>query len=232
MDLRSYLRSITTRPRQVTLEPILLEVKPREIGLEPISLETPEVQRLLLENPVHSVQSQNRDGTIRILRGRDGSVVAWRILESTRRGVLVGLDAQGCRLPTADEWEHACGAGAETLFRWGDFCPSDRYPTEMDPWDFGRCSASTRDHERPEWALHLAPNLFGLEIAQTPYAWEIVAEEDMVRGGDGGCNVCGGVGFFMGWLPLASAYWDPHIQEILPEDLSQSYLRRVIPLDL
>ncbi len=232
MDLRRYLRSVTTNPRSVTLEAFLLERKPREIGLEPLSLDAPEVRQLLQEYKVHSVQSENRDGIIRVVREKRGSVMAWRIVEKNRHCVLSDLETQGCRLLTADEWEYACDAGAETLFRWGNDCPVDRYPTDVAPWEFGRSEAATRRPVDPKWSLHLAPNLFGLEIAQTPYDWEVVAEEGMVRGGDGGCNICGGIGFFMGWLPLASAYWDPHITEMLQEDLSQSYLRRVIPLDL
>lgn len=38
------------------------------------------------------------------------------------------LAARGLRLPGPDEWEHACGAGADTLFRWGSACPLDQPP--------------------------------------------------------------------------------------------------------
>lgn len=38
------------------------------------------------------------------------------------------LAARGLRPPTPDEWEHACGAGAGTLFRWGDTYPADCSP--------------------------------------------------------------------------------------------------------
>jgi formylglycine-generating enzyme required for sulfatase activity len=34
----------------------------------------------------------------------------------------------GLRLSTPDEWEYACGAGASTLFRWGDDTPDSGYP--------------------------------------------------------------------------------------------------------
>jgi formylglycine-generating enzyme required for sulfatase activity len=60
--------------------------------------------------------------------------------------------AEGLRLLTFDEWEYACGAGSTTLFRWGDFRPSDFYPT----------------NNLADWKLHLQPNLFGLHIAQNP----------------------------------------------------------------
>lgn len=38
------------------------------------------------------------------------------------------LAERGLRMPSSDEWEHACGAGAGTLFRWGNECPLDRIP--------------------------------------------------------------------------------------------------------
>jgi formylglycine-generating enzyme required for sulfatase activity len=34
----------------------------------------------------------------------------------------------GVRLNTPEEWEYACGAGARTLFRWGEDNPDDGYP--------------------------------------------------------------------------------------------------------
>lgn len=86
--------------------------------------------------------------------------------------------------------------------------------------------------DAPDWDLHLRPNLFGLSIAQNPYHLEVVAEPSVMCGGDGGVNICGGAGFFLGWLPLATAYWDDSILEWLDEepDLSNSFMRRVIPL--
>jgi hypothetical protein len=77
------------------------------------------------------------------------------------------------RLLTPDEWEHACGAGVTTLFRWGDGCPVD-----TDPW-----SARTGPHR--------VPNAFGLNIAQDPYDPEWTADPSVVCGGDGGSMVCG-----------------------------------------
>jgi hypothetical protein len=38
------------------------------------------------------------------------------------------LRAEGRRLLSPDEWEHTCGAGAATLFRWGDDHPIEFRP--------------------------------------------------------------------------------------------------------
>ena len=116
--------------------------------------------------------------------------------ESSYRKIEKALARDGFRLPSSDEWEHACAAGARTLFRWGNTCPLDCYP-----FDTVSCE---------EWNAHApfytAPNAFGLHIAMNPYDWEIVREPNLRRGGDGGGAICGGMGFFAGWLPLASSY--------------------------
>ena len=76
-----------------------------------------------------------------------------------------------------------------------------------------------------------------MNIAENPYDWEIVAEADIVRGGDGGSSICGGYGFFMGWLPLATAFIDLSFKEFKEEyedkdwkGLSEFDVRRIYPL--
>lgn len=96
----------------------------------------------------------------------------------------------GVRPASPDEWEYACGAGARTLFRWGEDTPEDCYPSGGVP------------------GPHREPNLWGLLIGQDPYRHEWSAEPGVVCGGDGGGMVCGGSGYFLGWLTLATAYRD------------------------
>ena len=148
----------------------------------------------------------------------------------------------GFRFPTSDEWEFLCGSGARTLFRWGDHAPCDRYPTDISPDE----AAWRRDWvlsggtlERPGegftsgWDFHRRANAFGLSIAEDPYKSELVAEADRTRGGDGGSMICGGAGFFLGWLTLASAYFEDHACKREPrEPIAAGYTvgRRVMPL--
>ncbi|MFF3846537.1 hypothetical protein [Streptomyces sp. NPDC002328] len=107
------------------------------------------------------------------------------------------LAARGLRMPTSDEWEHACGAGAGTLFRWGDDCPLDRDP-------YG-------DSAGP----HRQPNAFGLRIAYDTYRAELTSDVSAVHGGDGGESVCGGYGSLLAWLPLATAHRNPSMAEFV-----------------
>jgi hypothetical protein len=107
------------------------------------------------------------------------------------------LAARGLRMPTSDEWEHACGAGADTLFRWGDTCPMDGVPYEN----------GTGPHTRP--------NAFGLRIAYDTYRSELTSDITAVHGGDGGESVCGGYGTLLAWLPLATANRNPFMAEFV-----------------
>ncbi|WSC18087.1 hypothetical protein OIE64_32520 [Streptomyces brevispora] len=107
------------------------------------------------------------------------------------------LAARGLRMPSSDEWEHACGAGADTLFRWGDDCPLDRIP-------YG-------DRTGPEQQL----NAFGLRIAYDTYRAEVTSDTAVVHGGDGGESVCGGYGQVLAWLPLATANRNPFMAEFV-----------------
>lgn len=55
-------------------------------------------------------------------------------------------------------------------------------------------------------------------------------EENIVRGGDGGVSTYGGEGFFLGWFPLASSYFDSDLNKSIDEDLSNCLMRRKIIL--
>src|SRR5581483_9373500 len=110
-------------------------------------------------------------------------------------------------------------AGATTLFRWGNGSPCDRYPR----------SAASRDESSQGTAFdaHRNPNAFGLKIAFDPYIMENVEEMGVARGGDGGAAICGGAGCFLGWLPLATGYFEPELASTVEEF---GWVRRVLRL--
>lgn len=109
-------------------------------------------------------------------RPRGGSVHDWRH----------GIEAAGFALPGSNEWEHLCAAGARTLFRWGRDCPTGAGPAEVQGWD-----------------LHRRPNAFGLRFADDGVDAELVAEPDLLRGGDGGGDRPAPI---WAWITLASAF--------------------------
>ncbi len=113
------------------------------------------------------------------------------------------LQKQGLSLPTADEWAYLCGGGCRTLFPWGDgldYSMRLRWFENMEEDD-------NRPYDMAE------PNFFGLSIAYDPYMREVVqADKFTTCGGDGGCNICGGLGPFLGFLPC-SPHCKPDVQE-------------------
>ncbi|MFE3600715.1 hypothetical protein [Streptomyces sp. NPDC059142] len=124
------------------------------------------------------------------------------------------LAERGLRMPSPDEWEHACGAGADTLFRWGNDCPLDRIP-------YG-------DRTGPHQQL----SGFGLRIAYDTYRTELTSDITAVHGGDGGESVCGGYGHMLAWLPLATANRNPSLAEFIygpdGEDLCEDLSTRPV----
>ncbi len=182
-----------------------------------------------------------RDSSYIIENSGTGHVQIWRRPPTTVDDVSDRLAGQGMRLPTCDEWEHACGSGAKTLFRWGDDTPYDFNPSDTCAEDrelkrAWALSLGKLPYEEPPpgWTLHTDLNLFGLRIATNPYQWDIVGDDPWRLGGDGGVAICGGHGVFLGWLPLASAFRDYFRGAFAPneDNVADRYhqVRRVIPI--
>jgi hypothetical protein len=156
------------------------------------------------------------DGGVEVRFDADGQVSHARAMvqvsyeDAVDRVVRLGL-----RLSTPDEWEYACGAGVETLFRWGDDTPESGYPY---------------DHRT---GPHREANLWGLAIGQDPYRHEWTSTRTIVCGGDGGGATCGGTGFFVGWVTIATAYRDPEFRAWLNSEdgyVDELLVRPVIDL--
>jgi hypothetical protein len=220
-SIREFVDAQTSAPRVVYVAAMLVEVEARDIGVEQVGLDDPTYGELCRQlrgkGPTRTEYAGGHlDGCYVIERSADGTCRAWRRRLTTSAEVETALAAQGMRLPTCDEWERACGAGATTLFRWGDDTPADFYPGEASAEDRQQrtawaLSGGRLPYSRPPavWDIHERPNLFGLRIAMNPYHVDLVADGPHALGGDGGCNICGGAGFFLGWLPLATAFREP-----------------------
>lgn len=184
-SIQQYIAKVTRRPKTVVVPPLLVETVATEIGWTPAPLDDPDVRKVVRrEKSPHVTLTYKGGAQLRVQRfGR--RVVAERYAPCTHTQVVATLRADGFRLPTSDEWEHLCGGGADTLFRWGDHLP---------PRAATGCDAR--------------PNGFGLTIAANPYFFELTADAAITRGGDGGSAACGGAGLFAVWMPMATAYFD------------------------
>jgi len=215
-SISEHVAAVTLRPREVELASFLVETFPWELGWASINSDDDDINSLLKKYP-NGVQLCRGGATTRVRKNKDGSIQAQRSTNQTQSDLVEEFRAKGFRLLTSDEWEYVCGCGQQTLFRWGNHVPCDRYPTDMSPkearyrreWVLsgGKLEPPAEGFTR-DWDLHVKPNGLGIFIASNPYHSELVAEAGVTRGGDGGCAICGGYGFFAGWLPLATAYFE------------------------
>lgn len=247
-SIKDFVDLETSAPRTVWLQAMLIEVEAHEIeprqDIEPLSEGDPMFEHFRDPKNGNGEYWGGVLGEFRYIVKRDeGSFQVWRRPPTTLRYVEARLAKSGMRLPTGDEWEHACGGEAKTLFRWGHDTPSDFYPTDTCAKDreLKRAWALSRgklhyETPPPSWDLHDQLNLFGLRIANDPYKMDLVSDEPWELGGDGGNYICGASSIFLGWLPLATAYrrfgrsswFDPDTRNVA-DDYHQ--LRRIIPLE-
>lgn len=144
-----------------------------------------------------------------------GAVVrCWLIDRPTYDEAVADLATRGERLATPDEWEFACGAGAPTLWRWGDHVPADAVPL----------AGSDGPHREP--------NLFGLTVGNDPYRAERTADRAVLCGGDGGTALHHSDGVpLTDWLPVATAFRDRrHGRFVVEHGDRARWIRPVIPL--
>ncbi|MBF1010181.1 MAG: hypothetical protein HXK76_04010 [Lachnoanaerobaculum sp.] len=114
-------------------------------------------------------------------------------IETTFKELLQDITDKGYFLPTKREWEYLAGKGCRTIFPWGnnmDFSMKLRHMEWTDNDD--------------EYTLE-KENFFGIYIAEDPYCREIVYYDGVFsyKGGDGGRNICGGMGPVWGYFPVS-----------------------------
>lgn len=222
-DLSHHLAQCLLPVRRVTIPSLLVEDRAKAVGWQPIS-EREARARMGADFPTPPKNlTLHAGGVTTKVEVIDGGPRYLAASELTH-GALVQRIAP-FRLATSDEWEYLCGGGARTLFHWGDHAPCDLYPTDVSVEEAAWRRAwvlSGGTLARPAGGFartfdrHLGPNRLGLHLGGDPYATELVAEPERRRGGDGGTAICGGAGYFLGWLPLASAYFEAELCQVDP----------------
>ena len=223
-DPEEMIRESMAPVRQAAIGPMLVGRELEEINWEPVKLEDPRLRSEWLED-FRQFALTDRDsltlaGRARFERDSD----SWQVSlyhEVDYLDFQNRLQKQGFSLPTADEWAYLCGGGCRTLFPWGDgldYSMRLRWFEDMD-----------EDENRPYDMEE--PNFFGLSIAYDPYMREVVQADRLTTcGGDGGCNICGGLGPFLGFLPC-SPHCKPEVQEDNELNGDYDFYRPIIRLE-
>ena len=141
--------------------------------------------------------------------------------ETTFNNLLQDIKDKGYSLPTKREWEYLAGKGCRSIFPWGNNMDFSMKLRHMEWTD--------NDYE---YTLE-KENFFGLHIAFDPYCREIVYDDGVFsyKGGDGGRNICGGLGPVWGYFPV-SPYFENKDEEI-GEYINGGYdfFRRIIRIE-
>ena len=223
-DPEEMIRESMAPVRQVAIGPMLVGRELKEINWEPVKLEDPRLRSEWLED-FRQFALTDRDSLTLVGRARferDGD--SWQVSlyhEVDYLDFQNRLQKQGFSLPTADEWAYLCGGECRTLFPWGDGLD---YSMRLH-WFEDMDEDENRPYDMEE------PNFFGLSIAYDPYMREVVQADRLTTcGGDGGCNICGGLGPFLGFLPC-SPHCKPEVQEDNELNGDYDFYRPIIRLE-
>ena len=224
-DPEELIRESMAPVRQATIAPMLVGRELEEINWEPVQLSDPRLRPNWLEDfrqfALTDRNSLTLVGRARFERDGDG----WQASlyhEVDYLDFQRLLQNRGFSLPTADEWAYLCGGGCRTLFPWGDGLD---YSMRLH-WFENMEEDGDRPYDMEE------PNFFGLSIAYDPYKREIVQADALTTcGGDGGCNICGGMGPFLGFLPC-SPHYKPERQEDNALDGDYDFYRPIIRVEM
>lgn len=244
-DWLGFLRERMSPVRERTIRPLLVERHTQAIGWHRVDADGPEMAPYRSEIARYTGRGYFEIHKEMRLRYEDGLLIAERYAPVSYEAFVAGIRAEGFSLPSEDEWEYLHGGGSRTLFPWGDSFDYDMKLRHFEEFQ-ADYEKFCRAMEKADGAIKKVcvgapyslqePNAFGLCIAHDPYRYEVMEDSEFfLKGGDGGCNICGGMGVMLGYLPLATYYRDPNIFDDNLDYLNDiggdySFYRRILRL--
>ena len=205
-NIENYIRHNFTQEGGGVIPPLLVQKEYSETCWIPISDETlrqnKEWQQMIEKAESEGLSEIMIHNTICLYQTDDSNWCGKLYEETTFKKLLQDIKDNRYSLPTQREWEYLAGKGCRTIFPWGnniDFSMNLKHMEWMD--------------NDGEYTLE-KENFFGLIIGDDPYCREIVYDEDefSYKGGDGGRNICGGLGVVWGYLPISPYFRDREVE--------------------
>ena len=225
-DPNEMIRESMASVRQVTISPMLVGRKLEELCWEPVKMDDPRLTthpdwlKKFRDFVWSDLDSLTLHQSVRMERTEQGFQI-WIYNQMDYDSLLEQMEKQELSLPTSDEWAYLCGGGCRTLFPWGDGLD---YSMHLHHFESPEEEDKPFDMEEP--------NFFGLSIAYDPYMREVVkADAFTTCGGDGGRNICGGLGMFLGFLPC-SPHCKPEVHEEHRLNGDYDFYRPVVHLEM
>jgi len=202
----TYILEHLSPVRTVTIGPMVVERRMQETGYFPVAIND---ERLIADSYFAKAMDELRkspnerycytvNGSYR-LEKNGNNIKAFLYDAASYEELITAISDSGFRLPTEDEWEYLCGGGSRSMYPWGNEID---YQQKYHHFGVGKDGDYFLD----------TPNQFGLVIANNPYHYEVMMDSEwFLKGGDGGCTICGGGGLDMGYFSVATYYRDTNI---------------------
>ena len=224
-NIEKYLTHNFTQEGEFIIHPLLVQKTYSETCWIPISdeelIQNKEWQNMIKKAEGKGVSEVMVHNTVCLYKIDDSNWYGKLYGETTFKELLQNIKSHGYSLPTRREWEYLAGKGCRTIFPWGnniDFSMNLKHMEWMD--------------NDGEYTLE-KENFFGLIIGDDPYCREIVYDEGefSYKGGDGGRNICGGLGVIWGYLPVSPYFQDSEMA--IGDNINGGYdfFRRVVRIN-
>lgn len=224
-NIETYFKQNFTLEDEFVIPPLLVQKEYSETCWIPISDEklrqNKEWQQMIDNAEKAGLSEIMVHNTVCLYKIDDSNWCGKLYEEATFKKLLQDIENHGYSLPTQREWEYFAGKGCSTIFPWGnniDFSMNLKHMEWMD--------------NDGEYTLE-KENFFGLIIGDDPYCREIVYDdgEFSYKGGDGGRNICGGLGVVWGYFPISLYFQDSEM--VVGDYINGGYdfFRRIIRIN-
>lgn len=207
VQISNYLNEHFSKEETCLIPPLLVQKDYSETCWTSISndelKQNKDWQKMIKKAEKEGILELSIHQTVCLYKKENGTWSGKRYEETNFAKLLQEVMASGYSLPTKREWAYLAGKGCRSIFPWGnniDFSMKLRHMEWM-------------ENDEP-YPLE-QENFFGLHIADDPYCREIVYENGVFsyKGGDGGRNICGGLGTVWGYFPI-SPYFEDNSEKV------------------